>query len=237
MSKITAYEVSGSSNSMELRPATPTREWMDKSINKNPYRCLPLTMANSFGWEIISKSEVVAEWNGGQGMDDLVVSKISGSCFPISHFGEGVLTWHTGYLFKTDYPYGLYVTGSPNEPIHNIICLSGLVETYWSPFPFTMNWRFTAPGKITIKQGDVIAHIFPIKVDVFEQMTAEKTNIDSNPELKSQYLSWSESRNEFNNRPRENTEWQKNYFKGVDMSGNKIKEHKTNPNVPNFIEI
>jgi len=56
--KITAYQVVN--DSMEIRPASPNRKWMDDSINKNPYRCLPLTMANSYGWEIISKSEVVA---------------------------------------------------------------------------------------------------------------------------------------------------------------------------------
>lgn len=232
--KITAYEVSGA---MEIRPASPSRKWMDESINKNPYRCLPLTMANSYGWELLSKSEIVAEWNGGQLPSDMTVTRVSGKCFPTSHFGEGVLTWHTGYLFRTEAPYGLYVTGSPNEPIHNMTCLSGIVETHWLPFPFTMNWRFTAPGKVTIKEGDVIAHIFPIRLDVFGDMEAEIEKIDANPGLKEQYDAWSSSRAEFNNRPRENNEWQKNYFKGVNLSGNKVEGHKTNPNVPNFSRV
>jgi hypothetical protein len=229
--KITAYEVS---EAMEIRPANPSRAWMDNSINKNPYRCLPLIMANSYGWELVSKSEVTAEWNGGQFPGDLLVEKISGSCPPISHFGEGVLTWHTGYLFRTEAPYGLYVTGSPNEPIHNMVCLSGIVETHWLPFPFTMNWRFTAPGKITIKEGDVIAHVFPIRLDLFGDVQAEMKKIDENPELKEKFQAWSKSRAEFNKNPRESGEWQKNYFKGVDLEGKKAENHKTNPNVPEF---
>jgi hypothetical protein len=220
---------------MELRPASPTRIWMDNSINKNPYRCLPLTMANSYGWELLSKSEVIAEWNGGQGMDDVKITRVSGTCFPTSHFGEGVITWHTGYLFRTESPYGLYVTGSPNEPIHNITCLSGIVETDWLPFTFTMNWKFTAPGKVHIKQGDVIAHVFPIDVRIFEEITsAEIAPISSNSDLNKEFKEWSESRNSFNKSPRKHTEWQKNYFKGVDLKGNKSEGHKTNPNVPNF---
>lgn len=233
--KITAYEVS---EKMDLVPSKPTRLWMDNSINKNPYRCLPLTMANSFGWDLISKSESVIEWNGGQRAEDLTINNISGGCFPVSHFGEGVITWHTGYLFVTEEPYGLYVTGPANEPIHNIICLSGIVETYWLPFTFTMNWRFTAPGKITIKEGDVIAHIFPINLDLFENMQAEVTSINNNTLLKEQYESWSKSRAEFNNKPRKKDEWQKNYFKGSDLAGKRQeKEHRTNPNVPNFNRV
>lgn len=231
--KITAYKVVR--DVMELRPASPNRGWMDDSINKNAYRCLPLTMANSYGWELLSRSEITAEWNGGQRPDDVKITRASGACFPSSHFGEGVLTWHTGYLFRTEFPYGLYVTGSPNEPFHNIVCLSGIVETHWLPFPFTMNWRFTAPGSITIKEGDVIAHVFPVKLDVFDDMeSAEIIPIEDNPELYGEYKEWSESRLQFNKKTRASDEWQKNYFKGVNLKGEKIEDHRTKPNVPNF---
>ena len=230
--KITAYLVS---DAMELCPASPNREWMDISINKNPYRCLPLTMANSYGWELKSKSELTAEWNGGQRPEDVKITQISGSCFPSSHFGEGVLTWHTGYLFRTEFPYGLYVTGSPNQPFHNITYLSGIVETHWLPFPFTMNWRFTAPGAVHIKHGDVIAHVFPVRMDLFDEVLAEVVPISSNPELEDQYIQWSESRMNFNNKPRNDQEWQKNYFKGLDLKGCKMEGHRTNPKVPNFV--
>jgi hypothetical protein len=211
---------------------------MDDSINKNAYRCLPLTMANSYGWELLSKSEVTAEWNGKQGSNDIKITHVSGTCPPMSHFGEGVLTWHTGYLFRTEAPYGLYVTGSPNEPIHNIVCLSGIVETHWLPFPFTMNWRFTSPGKVTIKEGDVIAHVYPIRMDLFDEISsAEIKSIDTNPELKAQYDEWSESRLQFNKKQRESDEWQKNYFKGVDLKGDRVEGHKTKPNAPQFKRI
>jgi hypothetical protein len=229
--KLTAYKVS---EAMEIRPASPSRKWMDESINKNPYRCLPLTMANSYGWELISKSEAVAEWNGGPYPSDVKIENVSGSCFPSSHFGEGVITWHTGYLFTTEYPYGLYVTGSPNQPINNIICLSGIVETFWLPFTFTMNWRFTQPGKVTIKVGDVISHIFPVRMDAFQDLQPELRNINDNPELKQKYQDWSSDRSKFLKGHREKGDWQKTYFKGVDLLGNKEENHKTNPNVPNF---
>jgi hypothetical protein len=230
--KIIAYKLY--ENAMDLIPSKPTREWMDNSINKNPYRCLPLLMANSYGWSIVSSAEFVAEWNGGQRKEDITIENISGNNPAISHFGEGVLTWHTGYLFRTEFPYGIYATGSPNEIFQNVVCLSGIVETHWLPFPFTMNWRFTTPGKTRVKQGDVIAHVYPIKLDIFDEVETEVRMIAENPELQAQYNSWSQSRREFLDKPRKHTEWQKNYFKGKDLDGKNINEHFTNINAPEF---
>jgi hypothetical protein len=36
-----------------IRPAETKRQWMDDSPQSYSYRCLPLTIANSHGWEIL----------------------------------------------------------------------------------------------------------------------------------------------------------------------------------------
>ena len=234
--KIQVHPVS--SHQLELRPAKSTRPWMDDSANKNPYRCLPLSMANSYGWEIISASEVIAEWNGGPNPADVRVTLINGSQPPSPHFGEGTLTWHSGYLFKTEYPYGIYVTGSPNHPTPNIMPMSGIVETYWLPFTFTINWRFTQPGIARIKQGDVVAQVFPVDMHMFDNMEAEIVSLSDNPELEEQYWQWNISRTQFlkqKNRPPE--VWQRNYFQGKHPhTGEKEPTHRTKPNTPEFVD-
>jgi hypothetical protein len=208
---------------------------MDESVNKNPYRCLPMLMANSYGWDLVSKSEFTAEWNGGQLPKDLVIEQISGECTPMSHFGEGVITWHTGFLFKTEYPYGVFVTGSQNEPIKNITCLSGIVETHWLSFPFTLNWKFTTPSKIKVNVGDVISQLIPVRLDIFENAEAEIVDIDQNLELKKEYEDFRNYRFEFNSRPnRKNGEWQKNYFQGSKLSGEPAEMHITKIKAPIF---
>ena len=35
-------------------PAAPRREWMDATTESFAYRCLPLAIANSHGWEMLS---------------------------------------------------------------------------------------------------------------------------------------------------------------------------------------
>ncbi len=42
-----------------------SRNWMDAFASRHPYLCLPLTMANTPGWEILCPFGFTAEWNGG----------------------------------------------------------------------------------------------------------------------------------------------------------------------------
>ena len=35
---------------VELRPAPLERDWMDASGERFAYRCLPLSIANAYGW-------------------------------------------------------------------------------------------------------------------------------------------------------------------------------------------
>lgn len=238
-----------------LRPANPKREWMDVAINKNPYRCLPLSMANSWGWEILSPAKFTAEWNGGYSPNDVKIERIEGHGFPDPYFGEGTLTWHPGYVFKTEFPYGLYVTGAPNNPKPNAIPLSGIVETHWLPFTFTMNWRFSQPGKFTMEIGEPFCQIFPIDMNMFNNVEAEIRSLHD-PEIKDfhdDYWNWHYSRAEFLLKQKTSQvgpeAWQKNYFQGnypsdgkrkcpvhMNDDGEKIISHRTKPDTPEFVD-
>ena len=47
-----------------IRAAEAKRQWMDDSPQSYAYRCLPLTIANTHGWEILCGRTFYAEWNG-----------------------------------------------------------------------------------------------------------------------------------------------------------------------------
>jgi hypothetical protein len=209
-----------------LRPASAKREWMDTAANKNPYRCLPLSMANSFGWEILSKGRFRAEWNGGRANTDIKVTPLDGTDFPLSHFGEGTITWHLGYIFKTPYPYGIYMMGAPNDPKPNVIALSGVVETHWLPYTATMNWRFTQPGVFEMNIGEPFCQIFPVDMNLFETMEVPEIRSMHEPGAEEDhdlYWDWNLSRAQFMVEQRNGLYtpdvWQRNYFKGTHPKG------------------
>lgn len=255
--KLTAYAIT--SRPCTIRPANPKRPWMDVAMNKAPYRCLPLSMANGWGWEILSNAKFVAEWNGGQKPSDVKVTTLDGYGAPDGYFGEGTLTWHSGYMFRTPYPYGIYVTGVPNNPKPNAIPLSGIVETNWLPFSFTMNWRFTQPGEFTMEIGEPFCQIFPIDMTTFDNIEPEIRSLHEPEakELSDLYWDWTYSRQEYSAQQRAGklaaNIWQKNYMRGtypagvvnekpaecpfhINESGEKESHHRTKSNAPEFTD-
>jgi len=130
-----------------IRPAVLERDWMDASPSRYAYRCLPLNIANCHGWEILCPARTRAAWSGGQAPAELTVASARNDQRPISLFGCGVLTFPVGCLLRTEPGINLWITGPPNRPKHGIAPLTGVVETDWSPFSFTMNWRFHRPGR------------------------------------------------------------------------------------------
>ncbi|MBT8099503.1 MAG: hypothetical protein KJO82_07115, partial [Gammaproteobacteria bacterium] len=140
--EITAYEVV--ENPPPIRTANRRREWMDDTQDRFAYRCLPLSIANQTGWEILSPAGFTARWNGKDGLDAISL-KFDEAPSPLigSHFGHGVLTFNLGYLFRTTKAHNLWVKGPTNQFKDGIAALEGLIETDWTPFTFTMNWQFT----------------------------------------------------------------------------------------------
>src|SRR4029077_919894 len=80
----------------------------------------------------------------------------------VSHFSGGVLTFHTGYLFRTEEGWDLWAGGPPNHLKDGIQPLTGVVETYWLPVPVTMNGPFPGPGIFCFTKGEPFCFVFPI---------------------------------------------------------------------------
>ena len=55
----------------EIVPGRSNRDWMDAFPDRQPYRCLPLSMANSTGWEILCPMDIKIVWNGGPRKEDI----------------------------------------------------------------------------------------------------------------------------------------------------------------------
>ena len=208
----------------EIVPGRPQRGWMDKFVERHPYRCLPLTMANTTGWEILCPVGFTATWDGSKLKEGITMRPDKPHPdfhdFVSSHFSSGVLTFHPGYLFRTPPGWDMLVSGPPNLPKDGIQPLSGLVETDWLPFPFTMNWLFTRPGKVHFEKGEPFCFITLTQHRAMEAVQPIQRSLAANTELREQYDVWMRERSTFNNRldkgdPDAVREaWQRYYFKG-----------------------
>ena len=52
-----------------------------------------------------------------------------------------------------------------NRPKDAIAALTGLIETDWSPYSFTMNWQFarTHTAVRFIEKGEPFCHLMPVR--------------------------------------------------------------------------
>ena len=107
---------------------------------------------------------------------------------------------HPGYLFRTPPGWSMLTMGSPNHVKDGIQALSGVVETDWLPFPFTMNWLFTRPGKVRFEKGEPFCFITLLQDKPLQEIQPVIRRLDTNPELRNQYDVWEKHRSEFNQR-------------------------------------
>jgi hypothetical protein len=220
-----------------IRPAPATRAWMDDTPESFAYRCLPLNIANAHGWEVLSPCAFDTTWNGETGVDAVTIRPEPGARperIPVSLFGQGVLTFHIEAIFRTPEGWNLWVGGSPNRGKDGISPLTGVIETDWSPFTFTMNWRFTRPGQwVHFDALEPICFLFPVQRAAIEDFVPKFESLETDPATMERFRAWSRARDEFHQRmttdaPRTPADrWQKHYYRGVDVSGEShVKDHR-----------
>ena len=218
-----------------IRPADQVREWMEATAGF-AQRCLPLTIANTSGWEFLCPVGFSATWDGGPTKHSLTVQydEPTPMRFVTSHFGSGIITLHPGYLIQTDSGIDTQVMGTPNHIKDGVQALTGVVATDWLPFPFTMNWKMTRPGTIRFEKGEPFC---------FVTLLAPTANVAAcqprilplaaNPDLAAEYAAYAQSRSNFNARLEAGEasaikeKWQRTYTKGQTATGRTAPEHHT----------
>ena len=180
---------------VDVRPARNRRDWMNHTPHSYAYRCLPLSIANAHGWEVRAPMTCEAEWNGGSDKKDIQIDFVEDRLrsagttpFAESHFGSGVLTFNVMIIVETPPGYDLWVMGPANEFKDGIQAMAAVIETYWMPFTFTMNWKFTRPGlKVRFEKGEPFCVFFPIEHRLLERVHPRFENLRENPELERQF--------------------------------------------------
>lgn len=223
--RIIAYETHPQSD-MPISPAPVERNWMDESIQRFAYRCLPLAIANRAGWIITNPTTFVAVWNGGLTKKDTEVNfnptedafesyqtyttialnappKPSVPLRPpdpriSSHFGSGVVTFSIPYLFRTPKGINLWVKGPTNHIKDGAQPLEGIVETDWVDATFTMNWKLTRPRQaVRFRAGEPICMIVPVPRGLAEGLDPVRVPMESDPKVLADYKTWERSRSQF----------------------------------------
>jgi hypothetical protein len=178
----------------QLRPSPPRRHWMDE--HPHAYKCLPLVIANQWGWQILSPTDVIVTWNGDPTPAGVYVEVNSQHRQTIkSQFGSGIVTFTPPWLFRTPQGWDLYSKGPSNRWKSNCVPLEGVIETWWLNYTFTLNWKLIEPGTVFFARGESLGQLVPVPHATFQNATAVEAPIGLlEPKAKAELLAWQEKR-------------------------------------------
>jgi hypothetical protein len=225
-------------NPPDLVPCTQERAWMDVFTERHAYRCLPLSIANTHGWEMLVPAAFEVEWNGGPNIADLTVRALEPfpqgfpfEHFAMSNFARGIVTFHTGYLFRTPPGWNILTTGAFNEPRPGISPLTGIIESDWLPYPFTMNWQMLSAGTVRFEKDEVFCTVTPIPKNYLQNWDVAIHEMGDDPVLLAEEEQFRVARAAFREKllakdPESLAEgWQRHYFVGRFPDGTEGVDH------------
>lgn len=254
----TAYSAWGFG--VKIVPARKQRDWMDAIPMGFPYHCLPMTLANQSGWFVLAPHGCIAEWNGGSKPTDIKVvvpdppapppnaapSKSWSNAQPgvqvQSAVGHGIITWTIPYVFRTPSGWNLLCRGPSNWVKDGVAPLEGIIETDWTNSSFSMNWKFTRPGRVEWVKDEPVAMLLPQQRNDLERFTCRKAGLNENPTLADGYRKWIEKRVGFLEAQRQGDaeamkkRYEKHYFHGTDIQGQEFQEHQKARDLSEFRE-
>jgi hypothetical protein len=235
----------------QVAPAPISRTWMSKLSETRkgwPNRCLPMLTANQSGWELRNRCAFTATWLGQENGVDVMIApdqSDTGQFLPVSHFGDGILTWHLPMLFRTPAGYNLLVRGPANYPKDAVCPLEGIVETDWASASFSMSWKLTRKlMPVRFEVDEPICMIVPQRRAELEEFAPELRRIESDEDLQRKHEFFLRSRDAAKQIEQvarvaagERVEWQGDYTRGRHTDGEAgTPDHQTRRHLRSFIQ-
>lgn len=210
------------------------RDW----FVKHAYFCLPLTIANQYGFIVTSLFDFTVMWTGGNNPVDTVVTfeqdqqevnRLIGLQRISSHFGMGTITIQIGFTIRTPSGVNTLICNPPNIFTDGIGHMTAVVETDNLRRDFTFNLKITRPNyPIKITRGDCIGYFLPYPrhfIDKYKVVSAY--DIFSNELIKEEQMCGRdfgiERSTKDGAKPHGNG---RRYFNGEDVYGNKFPDHQ-----------
>lgn len=208
-------------NPPEIRQSRIKRDWMDDTYNKHAYQCLPLTVANVTGWELMLQQDVVVQWDGGNTVPKVLEGEtLDGRSIVIPSI-IGIMSFSTGWTFQTEDDYSTWISGSPNYFVDGAVPLTASIPSYWWPDEFNMNWKITKIGEpVVFPAGMPFMHFTIYPNALLENVEFKVENLWDKPKLMNERMSYGNAKmKKLQEQP---WTWMKGIKTGLNEKGEKI---------------
>jgi hypothetical protein len=149
---------------------TVNRDWMDESIDKHAYKCLPVTLANCLGWSFSLPEDISFILHSSTGHVEI----LSGHKYSSVDRTNGTISFISGITIRSEKPQSLLIMPVPNQFIDGVSPFTSVVNTSVLKAPIPSAWKITRYDQaITIKSGTPITAIIPISLTDLEDTCFE----------------------------------------------------------------
>jgi len=162
--RIQVYLSPGYDTELAPIPAIRYRNWWEdnRATENHARHCLPLSMANSLGFYILSPGTFKVTWNGDVHKRAVIEHIDKSSHYEVDdHASFASFTVQAKFIPVTDDPGDfVYIKGIPNMRGLPYSCMEAIIEAWWSVSNFGLVFIINQPGQFTINKGDPIAQMF-----------------------------------------------------------------------------
>jgi len=166
------------SDVVESLVGSPNRDWFNHIAFS---MCLPLTIANQYGFVVKAVHDMELFWDGTDNPVQVTSEgfmNLNSVQTYLNNFNHGILSIENKFILKTPHDVNIMVTQPPNHYIDGIHFMTGIVEADNLRRSFTFNLKVTTPNKkIYIKKGDWLSGFIPVPrfyVENYELVKASK---------------------------------------------------------------
>lgn len=220
MSVIKAYLKQDAFNIKQTRVK---RDWMDNTWEAHAYKCFPLSITNSIGYEISCPEDIVFIWDGIDDTSPDHIKILEGHKYCSTARANSTLSFITNIVFETDDQTSMLHMPVPNYFRDEYQVFTTLISTSWYRQSFPSVIKLLKPNvEIVIKAGEPIATIIPISLTKFSQDELSLYNYETTEEE----VKYNEERLKVFTEKFSNGDFSNWYRDETDHTGKKIGSHE-----------
>jgi hypothetical protein len=195
------------------------RDWMDDSVDKQAYKCLPVTLANCLGWSFSLPEDISFILHSSTN----TVEILSGHKYSSTDRTNGTISFRSGLTIQSDAPTSLLIMPVPNQFVDGVSPFTSVVNTSVLKSPVPSAWKITRYDEvITVKKDTPIAAIIPISLTGLQDV---EFNLVDEP-LGSDYFEYIEEYRKKFSEIISNEKYTNMYRDAVDHLGNPRGQHE-----------
>jgi hypothetical protein len=211
------------SQSVNIKQTRIKRDWMEKTAEKHAYKCFPVSLANTIGYELSLPVDVTFVWDGINDSSADHVKVLSGEEFISNSRANATVSFKTGIVIKSDINISFLHMPVPNMFNDLYQTFTSIISTSFFDQEFPSAIRILKADKaITIKANEPFATLLPISLTSMSNIELNLNNFN----MDNQWYKNNEERGKVAYELNKNGEWTNWYRNATDHNNIQIGDHE-----------